>query len=63
MDITCDDICKLLQNLISQEVLVAHKCLQVGLWEHIAEYLEALRSNLVQTHIKLFKSWSALALQ
>lgn len=49
--VACDHIGKDLQDLITQEVFVAYKCLQICLREHITQNLEAGRPDLIQTDV------------
>ena len=45
------------EDLVTEEVLVAHQCLQVGQWEYFAESLETLGTDLVQGDVQLFDCW------
>lgn len=49
-----------LEDLITKEVLVAHKRLQIGVRQDVAQHLEADGSDLVQTNIELLQFWCIL---
>ena len=46
-----------LKDLIAEEVLVAHERVEIGLWKHIAEHLEASGANFVEGNVELFEIW------
>ena len=49
-----------LEDLITKEVLVAHKRLQIGVGQDVTQHLEADGSDLVQTNIELLQFWCIL---
>ena len=49
-----------LEDLITKEVLVAHKRLQIGVRQDVTQHLEADGSDLVQTNIELLQFWCIL---